>query len=110
MPTTPKDIFGAMPDAFLPEKAGQIELDLQFNLSGDQGGQWAVQIKNGTCSTHTGQVDDPLATISTSAEDFMALFTGELNAVAAYMAGRVKVAGDVTAIMNLLSFFALPKK
>ena len=106
----PEGIFEAMPNAFIPEKAGPVELDLQFSLSGDQGGDWAVQIGNGTCTTHQGQVTNPLATIHMSAEDFMALFQGELNAVAAYMAGRVKVSGDVMAIMNLLSFFELPKK
>jgi len=107
--STPKEIFEAMPNAFIAEKAGPAELDLQFNLSGDQAGDWAVQISNGTCATFEGQVENPLATISISTEDFLALFQGELNAVAAYMAGRVKVTGDVMAIMNLLSFFELPK-
>ena len=107
--STPQEIFDAMPNAFLPEKAGTVELDLLFNLSGDQGGDWVVKIADGKCHTEVGKTDHPMATISTSAEDFLALFQGELNAVAAYMAGRVKVVGDVTAIMNLLSFFEWPK-
>jgi putative sterol carrier protein len=39
----------------------------------------------------------------------VAVFNGSLNAVAAYMSGRVQVDGDVTAIMNLLSFFEMPR-
>ena len=49
-----------------------------------------------------------MATITASAEDLVAIFDSSLNAVAAYMSGRVQVIGDVTAIMNLLSFFEMP--
>jgi putative sterol carrier protein len=98
-----------MPDAFQAAKAGPVKLLLQFDLTGDNGGEWVVEIADGACKTRPGETDDPTATIRTSAQDFVALFTGELNAVAAYMSGRVKVAGDVTAIMNLMSFFELPR-
>jgi putative sterol carrier protein len=110
MPATPQQIFKAMPAAFRPEKAGPVELALQFNLTGDLGGEWGVEISNGACQTSSGQVKDPIATISSNAQDFVAIFDGSLNAVAAYMSGRIQVAGDVTAIMNLLSFFELPQK
>jgi len=110
MDTTPDAIFNSMPDAFQSAVAGPVKLLLQFDLTGENGGEWVVEIADGTCVTHRGEVDDPTATIRTSAADFIALFTGDLNAVAAYMSGRVKVAGDVTAIMNLLSFFDLRRR
>ncbi len=105
---TPQELFDAMPAAFLPQKAGQVELALQFSLSGDHGGDWAVEISQGVCRTRPGEVEHPLAAIRSSGEDLVAIFNGQLNAVAAYMNGRVKVTGDVTAIMNLVSFFDLP--
>lgn len=108
MPNTPDDIFNAMPGAFLPDKAGQTEMNLQFDISGDDGGKWVVEITGGECRTRKGTVTKPKATIKTSDADMMALFYHELNAVAAYMSGRVRVDGDVVAIMNLLSFFKLP--
>ena len=109
MPDTPQQVFDAMPGAFRPEKAGSAEMLLQFSLTGNHGGDWTIDIANGRCQTHSGPATDPLATISASDQDFMALFRGDLNAVAAYMSGRVQVQGDVTAIMNLLSFFELPE-
>ena len=108
MPTTPQQIFAAMPNAFRPDKAGPIALTIQFNLSGEKGGEWGVTIEHGVCRTIAGQTADPVATITASAEDLVAIFDGSLNAVAAYMSGRVQVEGDVTAIMNLLSFFEMP--
>jgi putative sterol carrier protein len=108
MPKTPDDVFNAMPEAFKPEKAGSVEMVLQFDLSGDHGGNWVVEIGNGECKTRSGTANKPVTKIHTSDADFMALFNRDLNAVAAYMSGRVRVEGDVVAIMNLLSFFELP--
>jgi putative sterol carrier protein len=110
MSSMPEQIFSSMPGGFRPAKAGPVNLVLQFDLTGDDGGEWVVEIADGVCSTRRGETEDPTATIRTSAKDFIALFMGELNAVAAYMNGRVQVAGDVTAIMNLLSFFDLPHR
>jgi putative sterol carrier protein len=108
MSATPQQVFDAMPAAFRPAKAGTADLALQFILKGDLGGEWSVRISNGTCNVSSDRIENPTATIRTSAEDFGAIFDGSLNAVAAYMSGRVQVDGDVTGIMNLLSFFEMP--
>jgi len=108
--TTPQQVFDAMPAAFRPQKAGATELALQFNVSGDEGGEWTVEIGDGVCKTSPGQADDPIAIIDMSGRDFLAVFGGKLNAVAAYMSGRIKVSGDVMSIMHLLSFFEMPQE
>ncbi len=105
---TPQAVFDALPDSFQPQKAGAAQLALQFELSGEQGGEWGISIADGVCQTSVGRVKNPVATIKMSDRDFVSIFTGKQNAVAAYMTGRIKVSGDVTAIMNLLSFFKLP--
>ena len=105
---TPQQVFDAMPAAFQPKKAGPVELALNFALRGDLGGEWGVCIEEGACHITEGQVQDPAATIRAGAQDFVAIMNRDLNAVAAYMSGRVRVTGDVTAIMNLLSFFDFP--
>ena len=37
-------LMSLMPKAFVPEKAGDLEAVIQFNLSGEGGGDWAVTI------------------------------------------------------------------
>jgi putative sterol carrier protein len=105
---TPQQVFDAMPPAFQRDKAGPVELALNFSVGGEGGGEWWLQIEDGECRVAAGQLRNPTATIRMSAEDLVAVFGGSLNAVAAYMSGRVKVTGDVTAIMNVLSFFDFP--
>ena len=105
MSTTPQEIFNQMSDAFQPQIAGSAEMQLQFSLSGNQGGDWKVEIGNGTCQVSQDRLENPLATIHMRDQDFIGVFSGKLNAVAAFMSGKIRIDGDVTAIMNLLSFF-----
>jgi len=42
-------------------------------------------------------------TLSMAAQDLVALSNGELNAVAAFMQGRIKVSGDMALAMRLQS-------
>lgn len=44
-------------------------------------------------------------TVSASSEDFHQLLTGELNPMAAVMAGKVKISGDMSVAMKLSSIF-----
>ncbi len=42
-------------------------------------------------------------TLSMAAQDLVAISTGQLNAVAAFMQGKIKVSGDMSLAMRLQS-------
>ena len=65
------EIFAQMPDAFQPEKAGNLRATIQFNLSGEGGGDWAVAIADSTCTIIEGQAEKPELTIGMAANDFV---------------------------------------
>jgi putative sterol carrier protein len=96
-----------MPQRLDPEKAAGVDTSIQFDLSGDDGGQWYAVIKDGSVSFEEGTMKDPAATIHMSAEDFVAMTSGELNAVNAFMMGKVKVDGDLNTVMKFQSLFGM---
>ena len=49
---------------------------------------------------------DAMVTISASQETFQELMSGQLNATAAYMGGKIKIDGDMGAAMKLASALA----
>jgi putative sterol carrier protein len=107
MPT--KDEINAfiakMPEIFLPEKAQGVNTVLQLNLSGENGGQWWVKIADGQCEVQTGTADNPAMTLTSTADDLYAVLTGETNAIASFMQGKIKVGGDMSLALKMQTMF-----
>lgn len=95
------DIFKEMPNRFNAAAAGDLNVTVQFDLSGDGGGQWHAAIAAGAIAVNEGPAENPKATLIMDAADFVAMSTGELNAMAAFMSGKIKVEGDLNTIMKL---------
>jgi len=96
-------IFADMPAEFEPEKAEGIDAVVQFNLSGDAGGQYWVRISNGVCETGVGVVENPKMTLMASADDYAAVYAGETNPMQAFMMGKIKIQGDMSLALKLQS-------
>ncbi len=105
MSTRARDLIQAMPAAFLPEKAGSAKALIQLDLTGEDGGQWVLDIANGQCQVREERAPQPDVTVTMGAEDFAALYRNELNPIQAFMGGQIKVAGNVGLVMQLLGWF-----
>ena len=73
-----------------PERAKGLKATYQFQLTGEGGSIWALEIANQQCQVKEGVAADPDATISLAAADYVALVKGELDAVGAFMRGKLK--------------------
>ena len=107
-PTTIAQVMQQMPEAFLANKAGGVKAVVQFNLSGEGGGTWTASIADGKCTVSEGAAAAPTATVTATAPDYLAIVRGELNAVSAFMGGKLKVAGDMGLMMKFMDWFARP--
>ena len=103
--TTAKEIFEAMPGRFLPEQAGDLNAVIQFDLSGEGGGQWTLSVADRKATVTDGTTPNPNMTFSTDAADFVAIINGDLNPMNAFMQGKVKVKGDMTLALKLQNIF-----
>jgi len=105
-PTSAKEIFEAMPSRFLPEQAAGLNASIQFDLSGEGGGQWALTFADQKLAVTEGLTPNPSMTFSASANDYVSIINGDLNPMAAFMQGRVMVKGDISLAMKLQTLFA----
>jgi NAD(P)-dependent dehydrogenase (short-subunit alcohol dehydrogenase family)/putative sterol carrier protein/acyl dehydratase len=92
-----QSVFDRMPKAFRADKAEGVDSIFQYKISGDGGGEWHMIIKDNTCVVNKGLAEKPTTTILMSADDFVALIEGRLNAMAAYTEGKLKIEGDIMA-------------
>lgn len=100
------EIMKEIPNHFMPEKAKGISGVVQCKFSGEQASDWVITIKDQTCQVEQGKTDNPDLTIKADAEDGVNVLTGKLDAMRAYMLGKVKVFGDLSLGMKLTNLFS----
>lgn len=100
------EIFPAMATRLIPAKADGVSAVIQFNLSGDNGGLYWLRIIDGTCESGEGQAENPKMTLKASADDWYAVSTGKMNAMQAFMSGKLKIEGDMGIAMKMQTMFA----
>ena len=105
---TPADIFKEMPASLNADAAKGMNSTIQFNLSGDTGGQWYVTIKDGKADVSQGTASSPNMTLSMSAQDYVDMTMGKLNGQMAFMRGKLKISGDMGLAMKMQSLFKRP--
>ena len=86
-----------------PSKIEELNAVILFDLAGEGGGQWTATLEDGNVTVEEGETASPSMTLSMTAQDLVAMATGELNAVAAFMQGRIKISGDMSLAMRLQS-------
>jgi putative sterol carrier protein len=99
--TTASEAFEQIKEGFDPETTGGATGSFLFDLSGEGGGQWGVVLEGDSVEVIEGGIEGATATINMAAEDFVAMVNGTLNAVAAFMQGKIKVQGDMALVMKL---------
>ena len=101
-----RTMMAEMPSAFKPEKAAGVDAVIQYNLTGEGGSSWWSKIADGACSVQEGTAESPTLTITMVASDYIDMMAGRLDAMAAFMQGKIKAEGDLMLGMRLMSFFS----
>ena len=92
--STPQDVFDAMRGSFQRAKAKGVHARYQWDLSGPNGGQWWVEVNDGSCKMGKGTIPEPTVTFTATDKDWVAICHDQLSGTWAYITGRLKVRGD----------------
>jgi putative sterol carrier protein len=101
------EAFALMADRFDSSKAAGVDGTVQMELTGDGGGTWAIVISGGNVEVIDGGVDAPTTTLTMTTDDFVGLVNGNVNAMAAFMQGKIKLQGDMGLAMKFQSLFGM---
>jgi putative sterol carrier protein len=103
--STPQQVFDAMRGSFQPAKAKGVRARYQWDLSGPNGGQWWIEVNDGTYKMGKGQIEHPNVTFRASDKDWVAICHDQLSGTWAYLVGRLKVRGDQNVARKLGEMF-----
>jgi len=103
--STPQQVFDGMRQSFQAQKAKGVHARYQWELSGPNGGEWWIDVNDGTYKMGKGKIDNPSVTFVTSDKDWIALSNGTLGGKWAFFTGRLKIRGDQNLARKLDEIF-----
>ena len=103
--STPQQVFDSMRDSFQPAKTKGVHARYQWDLSGPNGGQWWIEVNDGTYKMGKGKIPDPNVTFIATDKDWVAICHDQLSGTWAYLSGRLKVRGDQATARKLGEVF-----
>ncbi|XP_060124896.1 hydroxysteroid dehydrogenase-like protein 2 [Zootoca vivipara] len=93
-----KIIKGAITDEVVKATQGIY----RFELSGEGGGTWYIDLKNKGGSVGSGEPPGKVDVVmSMSSTDFVKMFSGKLKPTLAFMSGKLAIKGDMTLAIKL---------
>lgn len=104
-PTTVKEFLQLLPGRLDSAAAEDLDAVYQFDLSGAQGGQYILTIREGVCQVIEGRHGNPHVVLSMAGEDCIKVLKGQLSGPAIAMSGRLKISGDIGLAMQLRALF-----
>ena len=103
---TMRDLVAGMATVFNPKEAGDLEALIQFRVSGEDAGNYYLDIVPGSCVAYEGEHPDPTMIINTPSGVWMAISHGEMNGATALMTGKYSVKGDMGLLMRFNKLFS----
>ena len=101
--TTVAEIVQTMQSKFNASAAAGLDLVFQFNI--EDGENYALIVKDGTCALEQGDNPNANVTLIMDSETLKGIVSGETDGMQAFMAGKLRAEGDMMLAMKLGELF-----
>jgi len=103
-PITVSELFKTLPERLRQDKIGNWESNIHFDISGDDGGKFTVNVENGVCTVKDGLFGEPKCIVKTKAKTYLKIESGKTNSQTAFMLGKIKVS-NIAEMMQYTKMF-----
>ena len=91
---TAKEFILNLPQKAKPEVLEGLDTRFHFDISGDDGGQFTVTVKDGAMNAEEGLHGTPKCVVGASDENFMGVLKGDINPMMAVLTGKLKISNQ----------------
>lgn len=99
---TPKEFFEkVLPSRFKPDKAVGIDVTVQMKITGTNGIDWVVTIRNQKLEAKEGTHPSPTLTLEMEEANFMELVNREMSGEKAFLTGKLRFKGNIAVALKL---------
>ena len=107
MPSGIAEIMRRLPVAFALDGSAGSDAIVHFKLTGEQAGEWNAVIQDGKCKVAQGLPRSrPTITMAADTRDLVDIVNGSMDAMSAFMAGKIKITGDRALALKLMELIA----
>ncbi|MCX8150405.1 MAG: SCP2 sterol-binding domain-containing protein [Candidatus Bathyarchaeota archaeon] len=100
--TSPREFFEkVLPLRFKADKAAGVDVIVQVNITGSNGGSWTAKVKDQTLEVAEGVYASPTLTLQMADRDFVELVNGKLSPEKAFFTGKIQFKGDIALALKL---------
>lgn len=109
---TYEEIFQTAKTQFMKSDVSQLSghLAVQVNIVGEGEGAFYIELKDGELHVEPYEYYDRDVILIATAEDFLQIANGSMNAVFAYTTGKLKIEGDLGKALELQNMIETIKK
>lgn len=102
---TAKEIMLDLPNRFKSDESADQNGVFHFQLSGENGGDFTVNVTNGTCTVSEGLSGEPDCVISAESTDFEDAELGRVNKQMQVMMGKIRIS-NLGAMLKFMGMFS----
>lgn len=106
MHTSIPDLLASYEENFDPNKAAGLDGTVQLSLSGDDGGEYAITIRDQALAVEEGVHEDPDVLVKTTADHWLAVNNGKANPMMLMMQGKLKIKGSMAMATKFQALFS----
>ncbi|KAF6327440.1 hydroxysteroid dehydrogenase like 2 [Rhinolophus ferrumequinum] len=99
---TVEETFKVVKESLTDDIVKTTQAVYQFELSGEDGGTWFLDLKSQGGNVGPGEPSDEADVVmSMTSEDFVKMFSGKLKPTIAFMSGKLKIKGNMALAIKL---------
>jgi putative sterol carrier protein len=103
--TNVKEVFEKVPQVFNANAAKGMDKVFQYVITGTDGGNWNVVVKDGKAQVSEGTHASPSVTLTMSSQTWLAMVNKQTTGMQAFMSGQLKVSGDIMLAQRIPELF-----
>jgi putative sterol carrier protein len=102
-----KEVFEKMPHVFNAAAAAGVDAVFQYHITGPDGGEWHITVKDNSCQITEGVHENPTVSLTMSVEDWLAMCNKQLDPMTAFMSSKLKASGNIMMAQRIPNIFPL---
>ena len=106
---TVEDYVNTLPQRLKADKVEGWNSTFHFEVTGENSGEWTINIENGKCGVSKGKIGTADCTVKMKDNTYIGIELGTINPQVAFMMGKIQISNIGEMMKYIVAFHPLKK-